>query len=263
MSLFLRVILSHSGEASKSYLCCTGRIVFVFPGSWWVERWAVMLKNILWCGMVWYGQGAESGLQVSNTATHLHIVYDCFQAMMAESNNCDKNICYPVLCQKTVAEPCSGLLCVSGLSNQLLGFLSSLLYNDDLGPSDSWDSFLNAEVYSLTTLWLWSSGYWTHNAVPPSSHLSSAKLTSPHTVKFLSNLRGLQSHGRHWKRARFKNGPLVHTHYHRKSISFVHCVYLGALAAAQGARGDSSAAYVIHTVVRSSSWPWAVTKVWD
>ena len=49
-------------------------------------------RPVVWCGMVWYGQGAESGLQVANTATHLHIVYDCFQAMMAESNNCEKNI---------------------------------------------------------------------------------------------------------------------------------------------------------------------------
>lgn len=216
---------------------------------------------VVWYGMVWPGGWIWfAGFKHGHSFTYCLWLLSGYEA---ESNNCDKNTYYPVLCQKMFAEPCSGLLCVSGLSDQLLGFLSSLLYNDDLGPSDSWDSFLNAEVYSLTALWLWSSGYWTHNAVPPSSHLSSAKLRSPHIVKFLSNLRGLQSHGRHWKRARFKNGPLVHARYHRKSISFVHCVYLGTLAAAQGARGDSSAAYVIHTVVRNSSWLWTVTKVWD
>lgn len=153
--------------------------------------------------------------------------------------------------------------CVFLVSAINFGFLSSHLYDDGLGPSDSWDSFLNAKVYSLTTLWLCSSGYWIHNVMPTKSLLSPVKLMSPHKVKVLSHLRGLQSPGPRWRRARVKNGLFVHAHYHQKSISLGHCVYLSTLTAAQGAREDSSATYIIHTVVRNSSWPWRVMKVRD
>lgn len=78
--------------------------------------------------------------------------------------------------------------------------------------------------------------------------------------KVLSNLRGLQSHFPQLRRAGFKNGPLFHAHYHWKSFSFMHCVYLSTLAASQVAREDSSTPYIVYAGLRSSSLLWRVMK---